>query len=364
MNDNNASFSVPVIPNTPLKSPEDDEGFGVMHLRENQVNGFIENAAFDPAIIEYDDDYQNNQSVSPAFLEHMRGVLEILKASCPEGCRLVEVGCGKGDFLELAIEDGHFEVRGYDDAYEGDNPAIEKRFLNPDDRIDADIVVLRHVLEHIPQPHEFLRMLAQVFGDTPVYIEVPESNWIWENGAFFDVTYEHVNYFNPSSLESLFDTVQEQGLLFGDQYQYAIGQLGDLAVAEFADAYSDAGNWESLGFDSLFPGVGEAIESIGVEAGGASIFVWGAATKGVMFCHHLGRKAPELLQRVKGAVDINPMKAGRFMPSTRLPILDVENFVAAVSDRDLVVIMNPNYRDEILADLAARGLKNVKHHCV
>ena len=127
MNENDASFSVPIIPNTPLKSPDADEGFGEMHLRENQVNGFIENAAFDPAIIEYDDDYQNNQSVSQAFLDHMHGVMGILKAAKPDGGQLVEVGCGKGDFVEMAIADGHFDVRGFDDAYEGDNPAIEKR---------------------------------------------------------------------------------------------------------------------------------------------------------------------------------------------------------------------------------------------
>ena len=34
------------------------------------------------------------------------------------------------------------------------------------------------------------------------------------------------------------------------------------------------------------------------------------------------------------------------------------------SEGDLVVIMNPNYRDEILADLEARGLANVRHHSV
>ena len=364
MNENDASFSVPIIPNTPLKSPDADEGFGQMHLRENQVNGFIENAAFDAAIIEYDDDYQNNQSVSQAFLDHMRGVLGILKSAKPDGGQLVEVGCGKGDFLEMAIADGHFEVRGFDDAYEGDNPAVEKRFLNADDRIDADIVVLRHVLEHIPQPHEFLQMLGQVFGDAEIYVEVPESNWIWDNGAFFDVTYEHVNYFTPGSLASLFGEVHEQGLLFGDQYQYAVASLSSLACKSFGDAYSDDEAWESLRFESLFPALGEAIATIESEAAEGAVYVWGAATKGVMFCHHLNRAAPTLAQRVKGAVDINPMKSGRYMPSTRLPILDVDAFASTYSEGDLVVIMNPNYRDEILADLAARGLENVRHHSV
>ena len=243
-------------------------------------------------------------------------------------------------------------------------PLRSAEVLNADDRIEADIVVLRHVLEHVPQPHEFLQMLGQIFGDAEIYIEVPESNWIWDNGAFFDVTYEHVNYFTPGSLASLFGEVQEQGLLFGDQYQYAVASLGNLACESFGDAYANAESWESLQFESLFPSLSEAIETIDAEAGEGAVYVWGAATKGVMFCHHLNRAAPALARRVKGAVDINPMKAGRFMPSTRLPILDVDDFASAYSEGDLIVIMNPNYRDEILADLASRGLGNVRHHSV
>ena len=40
------------------------------------------------------------------------------------------------------------------------------------------MVVLRHVLEHIPKPYEFLLLLKSVFKKSKIYIEVPEFNWI------------------------------------------------------------------------------------------------------------------------------------------------------------------------------------------
>ena len=80
-----------------------------------------------------------------------------------------------------------------------------------------------------------------------------------------------------------------------------------------------------------------------------------------MFCHHLKRMRPLAYERICAAVDINPMKANRYMPSVHLPILDVDTFCEQASGDELVVIMNPNYEDEILAELKARGFHNIRH---
>jgi len=175
MDESTDTFEVPIIPNRPLKSVGEDEAFGKISLRKNLDTALIENAAFDPNLIQYDTDYQNNQALSASFETHMKGVLEILKSRYPAGTRVVEVGCGKGDFLELLQADGTFEVTGYDGAYEGSNAAIEKRFLSAADKLDADLVVLRHVLEHIQRPHEFLQLLSGIFNGADIYIE--EHHW-------------------------------------------------------------------------------------------------------------------------------------------------------------------------------------------
>lgn len=353
-------FAVPIIPNRPLKFPGEAEAFGEMSLRRNRRNDLIENASFDAQRIQYDTDYQNNQSLSASFEAHMRKVLHILKARYPQGSKLVEVGCGKGDFLEMLQADGSFKVSGYDGAYEGNNPVIEKRFLSASDRLDADLVVLRHVLEHIKRPHQFLRLLSGIFRSADIYIEVPDFGWIEKNQAFFDITYEHVNYFTPLSLSNLFRTVKDQGLLFGDQYQFVIAAFEDANLDEYERAYEAEQDWQSLDFAALFPGFQVAISDLEASSTDRSVYIWGAATKGVMFCHHLQRLRPTAFARIQAAIDINPMKANRYMPSVHLPILDVDTFCDQASGNELVVIMNPNYRDEIVAELANRGLHGIR----
>jgi Methyltransferase domain/C-methyltransferase C-terminal domain len=361
MDASTVTFEVPIIPNRPLKSAGEDEAFGVISLRKNRRNALIENAAFDPELMQYDADYQNNQALSASFEAHMRSVLEILKSRYPAGTKVVEVGCGKGDFIELLQADGWFEVSGFDGAYEGSNTAIEKRFLHAADKIDADLVVLRHVLEHMQRPHEFLHLLGGVFAAADIYIEVPDFAWIEANQAFFDITYEHVNYFTPESLTGLFTAVAQQGLMFGDQYQYVIASFSDSNYVAFKRAYEADDNWLELGFDAVFAKFQSAIDELAAASTGKRVYVWGAATKGVMYCHHLKRMRPAVYDRIQAAVDINPMKANGFMPAVHLPIWDVDTFCEQVGDDALVVIMNPNYADEIIAGLQARGLENLHY---
>lgn len=350
-------FLVPTIPNSPLTSPDARDPMGPMELRRNPALDFIENAAFDSSIAEYDDSYQNSQAHSQAFVSHMRSMHKMLVDAFPAGARMVEVGCGKGDFLEMVQESGHFVVSGYDATYEGDNPAIEKRYLNAGDRISADLVVLRHVLEHIPAPHRFLAMLAEIFGEAKIYIEVPNWDWIAEHQTYFDITYEHVNYFSRLALRKLFEGPVDSGLCFHDQYQYIIAGLRHTSQ-EFRGQY-DTGPWITLSFETLFPNLASSIANVDARLSPQSkLYVWGAATKGCMFlvhCRHQGR----LIDRVGFAVDVNPQKCGKYLPGSHVPIKTPDELVAAIRPGDVLLVSNPNYRSEIETFLADRGVVGV-----
>lgn len=344
-------------------APDANMPLGPLRLRKNKITGLIENAAFDDAIAVYEDSYQNSQAHSVHFLAHMQQVLSMLKAQFPAGSTLVEVGCGKGDFLALVIADGHFDASGYDATYEGTNPKIHKRYLTAQDRLKADIVVLRHVLEHIPQPHHFLHMLHTVFADAAVYIEVPSFEWIAANETFFDITYEHVNYFTHQALSALFGHVQLAfGELFADQYQYIIANLANLDE-DFNHAYASQ-NWEQIAFANLFPGLLRKIEMLAKHAQTKRhIYLWGAATKGCMFLVHCQRLG-QLVGQVKLAVDVNPNKVGRFLPVSQVKIVAPETLLASLSDEDLILIANPNYAEEINHWLQARDFGNVETLCL
>ena len=197
-----AKLYLPSLPNAPLKTKEQSQNLAPIRLRVNTRLNFVENEAFNDSLIDYSEGYENSQAHSVKFKTHMKSVLTLFKQKVKQGSLIVEVGCGKGDFVEMVQSDGFFKICGFDASYEGSNPAIEKRYLNENDKIKTDFVVLRHVLEHVQNPYKFLSMLKAVFCNAKVYIEVPNYDWIVANKTFFDITYEHVNYFSQISLKN------------------------------------------------------------------------------------------------------------------------------------------------------------------
>ena len=228
-------ISLPVIPNSPI-NVADSTKEGLFQLKTFGSFNFIQNVAFNPLLIEYDENYQNDQSNSELFKTHMIDVYSNLKSNFPKGSKLVEVGCGKGAFLKIVREDGYFDYSGFDTAYEGGDEKIHSRYLAEKDNVDADVVVLRHTLEHIQSPHLFLKFLKGVFSeDASIFIEVPQFAWIEKNKVLIDFTYEHVNYFSTKSLCSLFSNVLSFGDFFGGQYQFCLASLGSLQDSEWKD---------------------------------------------------------------------------------------------------------------------------------
>ena len=67
---------------------------GDMLLVQNDETGLIYNAAFNPDIMTYDENYQNEQACSPAFQKHLKQVISIIHQHFHSKF-IVEVGCGK-----------------------------------------------------------------------------------------------------------------------------------------------------------------------------------------------------------------------------------------------------------------------------
>ena len=65
------------------------------------------------------------------------------------------------------------------------------------------VVVTRHVIEHVPDPVEFLSVIRNALPDAwhgSLFIETPCARWIINNRAMHDFFYEHVNYSTAKTL--------------------------------------------------------------------------------------------------------------------------------------------------------------------
>lgn len=302
---------------------------GDMRLVQDLKRGLVFNESFQG--ISYDHSYQNEQAVSPLFRDHLEKVSRILEQNLGN-VPLIEIGCGKGFFLEMLLARG-FDIIGYDPAYEGEDPRVIKEYFRPRSGHEYAGLVLRHVLEHIQDPIGFLGSLRDAKDSkTKVYIEVPCFDWICNHRAWFDIFYEHVNYFRLSDFYSMFGTVYASGYLFGGQYLYVIADLASLREPRITPE-------DRILFPPHFTKSLDRMRDIRTSAS----VVWGGASKGVIFALLMERAG----YPIDMVIDINPAKQGKYLPATGLLVRSPGEGCRHLPLGGTIYVMNSNYLDEI-----------------
>lgn len=302
---------------------------GDLRIIEDHKTGLVYNHAFDSTRMLYDANYNNEQSFSPYFRNHLEEVVKIIKSTLGTES-LIEVGCGKAYFLELLIDYG-FDISGFDSTYEGNNPLVIKKNFEPGIiSVPAKGLVLRHVLEHIPNPYEFLEQLCEANGGGLIYIEVPCLDWIIRKKAWFDIFYEHVNYFRSIDFERMFGLIIDKGSFFGGQYQYIVADLASLKKPTFD-------HLNEVSFPENF------LSKINLAEECRPLCAWGAASKGVIF------SLLAMRQRMKldYIIDVNPSKQGKFLPVSGLEVISPKSAMKFLPNEASIFVMNSNYFREI-----------------
>ncbi|RMF98384.1 MAG: methyltransferase domain-containing protein [Gammaproteobacteria bacterium] len=332
--------------------------------------GFVANIAFDKALTEYSSRYEETQGFSPTFRKfHEQLAEELVQRHGLRGKRIVEIGCGKGEFLHLLCALGDNRGLGFDPAYvpardqtlRGEQVEFVADYFSSRYRVEeADFVACKMTLEHILETGPFVHEIRQsVHGrdDTVVFIQVPEATRILGQCAFEDVYYEHCSYFTPASLATLMEThgfrVLRTDITYGDQYLTVEASYGGGPEPDLAARAREVGELQAM--VASFPQrVADKMrrwrDDIRARAAaGQRILIWGSGSKGVAFLSSLG-----LDELIREAVDINPHRRGFFMPGGGQRIVSPEDLPAL--EPDYIVVMNAVYLDEIRAMLADKGL--------
>jgi SAM-dependent methyltransferase len=340
--------------------------------------GHLFNRDFHPELLDYDAAYDNCLHHSPRFREYADALARDLVARHDlQGRHVLEIACGKGDFLRQLLELGAARASGFDPSYEppadGGEPeglTIIREYYDETADVAADLLCCRHALEHFAEPVEFLRHVRRSLGDrlgTGVFFEVPNSLFTLRDLSIWDLIYEHVSYFSPPSLATAFRrtgfTVDRVAETFGNQF---LTLEAHPTPADDKVSASRPPASEIAPIAALAESLGAAFQDLVTTwrrnlddwlRAGKRVVVWGGGSKGVTYLNLLGTE-----ETVAYVVDINPNKQGKYVAGSGQQYVSPE-FLARYRP-EVVVIMNPIYRQEIETQLAALGVAADVHTVV
>ncbi len=364
--------SVPANSCLLLESEADARTFprGRLDLAVCRGCGFITNRAFEPALTEYSTRYEETQAFSPTFVEFGKSLAKRwVDRYRLHGAHVLEIGCGKGEFLVWMVEAGAGGGTGIDPgvrperldgAYASRIEWIADRYDARSLHLQADAIVCRHTLEHIAPVHDFLTLIRRHIAhrDVPVLFEVPDTRRVLQNVAFWDIYYEHCSYFTAGSVARLFRRcgfeVLNVAVDYGDQYLLIearpaadVPSTAPLPIEEQACDVLNLAVHFAKRYDEMVATWSARLAEIRSRGGNAVL--WGGGSKAVSFL-----SAPSLSSAISRVVDINPHKQGRFLAGTGHEVVAPDEVQALRPD--LVVVANPVYLDEIGDRLAAMGV--------
>ena len=323
--------------------------------------GFVWNGAFDPARMRYEDDYESTQAVSPTFNAfHERLARDLVARFDLHGKRVVELGCGQGEFVTMLAELGDNQGYGFDQVIRAPGRSgrvtfVKDLYAEPYRDLEPDFVCCKMTLEHVHDVSAFLCRLRRTVGerpDTVVFFMIPEITRILNLRAFWDIYYEHCSYWSPGSLARAFRLAGFDPLQlwtdYDDQYVLIAARPGSgkgeiLANEEPPQAL--AAKVESFS-QAVAADLARWRERLArLRRAGKRTVLWGGGSKAVAFLTTLG-----VTDGIACAVDVNPRRAGTFIAGTGQEIVAPQSLA---HDRpDVVIVMSPIYLPEITAQLA------------
>jgi hypothetical protein len=365
--------SVPVHQNLVIDNQDEARGItrGDLAMTCCHRCGFVFNASFEPDKLSYNAYYDNTQTHSQLFNDYVDGLIHyLIHEHSVHQCKIIEVGCGKGTFLRKLIQQAPSNTAiGFDPTYDGPDVILDGRvefkkvFYGAEyAHMPADIIVCRHVIEHIKHPVEFLRTIRAALTSSPhakIFFETPCVDWILRHQVIWDFFYEHCSIFTESSLTTAFEiagfTVQNSRRVFEGQYLWIEASPAANSETKTIDynpsSIRDMSHAFAAKDDILYKRWKTKIQEL-VTLG--KVAVWGAGAKGVTFANLID---PDALF-FDCIIDVNPHKQGKFLPGSGHQILSFQ----LAFDRGIryAILMNPNYQDEIFHLLKESGIFSVE----
>ena len=324
--------------------------------------GHVYNADFDYSRVPYSDKPNLMFNKGALWNEHLELVRAIILQCLPANPTVVEIGCGEGHLLRALARDcpgGRFIGFDPNAAVDVGAGAFEVRTMLFDPAIHLaecrpDLIVSRHVLEHLMNPLGFVQALSFAASwenvATRLFIEVPCIDHVFGLGRTSDFYYEHNSHFTSESLKRLLVRCATEVEMIGTGYNgevvYGLAtfrrQESQVAIAR------DALDFRQRAADASFQAK-RALDAL--AAGGKRVALWGGTGKGAAWINQLALDR----HRFPLVVDSDPDKLGTFVPGTGQEIrLSDELRTRPV---DVIVIATQWRAADIVLEIERKGIR-------
>jgi SAM-dependent methyltransferase len=338
----------------------------------------VQTADFVAAEEMFTDDYTYFSSSSNTWLKHAEDyvIKMVNRFGLSDMSTVVEIAANDGYLLQY-LKSRKIPCYGIEPTHSTSMVArkkgieIEEFFFGVDSSLNltkqnrqADLIVANNVLAHVPNINDFVTAFSILLKpDGVATFEFPHLLNLIQEMQFDTIYHEHFSYLSLTSIKTIFKKcglaifdVEEITTHGGSLRVYA--QRSDTGIHSLDKSVAELKNKEDLaGINTLsfYRGFQEQIESIKndfleflvkAKKDGKKVAAYGAAAKGNTILNFSGVR-PDLLPYV---VDINPAKIGRFLPGSRVPIVDDNKLKQ--EKPDYIVVLPWNWESEIRENLS------------
>ena len=299
-------------------------------------------------------EYYKNVIRSTSFSEDMKNFRnvffkEFVKKYNLYDKKIIEIGCGKGEYLEMFEVATNMRIFGIENSKEsvevalGKNLTVFNGFIEdskyeiPNKPYEAFFIL--NFLEHIPNPKEFLHGIYNNLTDDAVgLVEVPNSDVVISKGLYSEFIKDHVSYFTKDTLKILlelsgFEVLNSDIIWNNDIISVEVRKKKNNNLDLFKKNYNST-------YDIFNEYTSERIKK-------GKIAIWGAGHQAITNISLLNQE-----EKISYIIDSATFKQGKYAPAIHLPVIS-PNIINTDKEIKTIIIMADGYSNEIL-----RTIKN------
>lgn len=297
--------------------------------------------------------------------------MELIKKHISTDAKILDIGCGNGDFLVELKKNGYNNIKGIDPS-ENSVEVVKERGIDAEignifdiqaEDEKYDVVCCNAVLEHIYDLKGCIEKLkgrlkgvgAKIFVDVPgmeginEYLAMPAENF----------NCEHINYFTFQSLDNLFcingfkriSNKEDYYLFLKNASLLDIGAIYELKELVIENWKKDEESARAIlqYFSTIEKQMIPQIESLRKELMKEErVVIWGGGN----YAFQMLSLLPEIKKKINYFIDSNCNKLGR-----KIAGKEIRSIEEMPEDDTLVVICSMNYAEEMAAECEKKGVR-------